>query len=97
MIKTLMVAQHEINIVEEDPTLWSTNGMGRSSLSHGVIRIKADMPEDIKQSTLLHEVIHLVADMNGIKLSETATTGLENGLFEVFRSNPEFARGICRL
>jgi hypothetical protein len=97
MITSLLIAQHFISVIQDDPSQWSINGMGRSCVSNGVIRIKADMPEDIKQSTLLHEVIHMIADMNGIKVSESTVGVLENGLFEVLRSNPEFAREICRL
>ncbi len=94
MIDHLIIAQQRINVIEENPTLWSENGMGRCSTVAGIIRIKKSMPEDIKQATLLHEVIHLIADMNGLKISETTVSVVSTGLMEVLRSNPEFTNGI---
>lgn len=100
MITQLSIAQQSFQVVEDLPNEWSHNGVGRSALSTGTIRIKKDMPEDIKQGTLLHEVIHMIADMNDLRMvseNETIVSVLATGIMEVLRSNPEFARGICRL
>ena len=44
--------------------------------------------------TLLHEVIHVISDLQGLELSESQTRALEQGLGGFFRDNPQIARKI---
>ena len=58
-----------------DPGQWN-NGMGRASIKDGVITINSTMREDIQHGTLIHEILHFMADTNGLmdcKMSEEHT------------------------
>lgn len=81
----------EIKITESDPAGWSENGMGRWLGKKGEILINDQMPQDIKDSTLLHEIIHALADMSSLEMSEIQVAVLSNGLFETLRSNPDLS------
>lgn len=61
--------------------------MGRSNSATGQILLRRDMPESIKRSTLLHEIIHQISDKLGLELTEAQTRGLESGLFPFFKEN----------
>lgn len=54
------------------------------------------MPEDIKMSTLLHEIIHQIADMNDLSIreSESSISVLANSLFDFLRRNQEVVKRI---
>ena len=58
--------------------------MGRSNSATGQILLKHDMPEDIKRSTLLHEIIHQISERGGANLSEEQTRIIECGLIPFF-------------
>jgi hypothetical protein len=87
---------HNFEIVETDPQAWSPGGMGRASQMTGQVHIRTGMPSDVKDITLLHEVIHLIFDMNGIELkdSEVTVSVIANGMFSFLRSNPEIAKRL---
>jgi len=55
--------------------------MGRSIMNAGLITLEQDLPPDQFEETLLHEVVHLVADNSAIELSEQAVAALSLGLF----------------
>lgn len=77
-------------IEESNPEAWGTNcQMGRSNSMNGTILIRSDMPEDIKLGTLIHEIVHVVADMNGVQLKEHVVASLANGLMTVLKDNAE--------
>lgn len=58
--------------------------MGRSNSATGQILLRRDMPESIKRSTLLHEIIHQVSERGGANLSEEQTRIIECGLIPFF-------------
>ena len=53
------------------------------------ILIRNTIPEDQQMSALLHEVMHIIADSLGIKLScdEDDTARYETGLYQVLHTN----------
>lgn len=70
--------------IEEVDFIADGAAMGRSNSKIGQILISKDMPEDIKQATILHEIIHQISDRLGIDLNETQVRGLESGLIPFF-------------
>ena len=61
--------------------------MGRSDVMMGKITICKDMPQDIQEQTLLHEILHII-DLNvGTKLTEEQVTALSAGLYSVIKEN----------
>ena len=92
--KTIKILSQEVEVKESNPQEWSDNGMGRSSTKDNRILINKDMPDDAKTNTLLHEVIHMIANMNSIELNETAVSVLANGLFSFMRENKKVVNEI---
>ena len=77
--------------------MWAGNGMGRSDLKTGQILIRADLGDDQKIETLLHEIIHMISDTGHLGLeNETIISVLSIGIFDVLRSNPELAERLCK-
>lgn len=95
----IKIFNQEFEIIERDS--WSDTGMGMSNSKTGEIWLYKGLKDDIKLSTLLHEIIHLIMDNMGLnacieddKKLEQIVTGLATGLFHVLRSNPGIAKGI---
>ena len=49
--------------------------------------ILKDASDRQQRSTLLHELIHLVGEVNGLNLSENSVLILEAGLFQILTDN----------
>lgn len=97
----IIICHHKFQFAEEDVD-WDTDSkMGRSRLSHGVIRIKKGMPHGIRESTILHEIIHMILLMNDAQRTikdaeeEILVSTLSVGLLDFLRGNPDLARQIC--
>jgi hypothetical protein len=73
-----------------DPAEWAPHAMGRSNVITGRIVLRRDMPEDILLETLLHEVIHVIADTNGLAIrnDETVVSTLSVALMQFMQDNP---------
>jgi len=81
-------------VLTESPSDWSENGMGRCCVKTQTIRINKNMPPENRNKVLLHEIIHAIADENGIGLTETQTSVLATGLFAFLRDNPKIVTKI---
>ena len=79
----------DVLVETSDPGDWSTNGMGRSCHLHNKISLRVGMAHDLEQATLLHEIIHMILDMNSIELpdNEVVVSVLANSLFAFMRDN----------
>ena len=60
---------------------------GRSNASLQKIQIAKDIGLAQKQSTLLHEILHLISFHLRLELTEQQVSGLETGLFEYLITN----------
>ena len=88
----LRICGHTVTVITESPKAWSTNGIGRSDTGRAMILLKDDLPAEVRQSTLLHEIIHMIADMNsltGLTDNETTVAVLANAMFAWMRDNKE--------
>lgn len=61
--------------------------MGRADTKLGLIHLCIDLPETIKEQTTLHEVLHVIDENLGTKLSEEQITALAAGLYSFFKDN----------
>lgn len=71
----LRICGQDVRVDFCNPGHWN-NGMGRASIKDGVITINSTMREDIQHSTLIHEILHFIADTNGLmecKMNEEHT------------------------
>ncbi|HPL75493.1 MAG TPA: hypothetical protein PKW18_13120 [Candidatus Sumerlaeota bacterium] len=97
--KTCIICGQTVSIITENPKEWSTNGIGRSNSGYLTMRIKDDLPQDSQRSTLLHEIIHLIADMNSLKPlldDETSVAVLANCLFAWMRDNKDMVMDMIK-
>jgi hypothetical protein len=65
------------------------DNMGTWEAKTGMIQLLDGMPKDVQASTVLHEIIHALSFHMSLDLDEKQTKGLESGLFQVLKSNPE--------
>ena len=52
-------------------------------------KVVLEQSHELPRMTLLHELLHIVSDLNGLGLSEKQVLGLETGLYGVFSDNEE--------
>jgi len=71
--------------IEEVEFLTDGAAMGRSNSMAAQIYINRNMPDEVKQSTILHEIIHQIADRLGLDLKESDVRCLETGLLPFFK------------
>jgi len=86
----------KVSLVYEDPGMWAEGGMGRCSVKEAKIALRAGMPRSVEASTLLHEVLHYIADTNDLAsaTSETAISVFGNSMLAWLTDNPEIAAEI---
>lgn len=60
------------------------------------IHINRVLKEEERTSTMLHEILEMISEVNGLKLNETQIRVLEVGLLSVFSQNPSVRDSICR-
>jgi len=83
--------EQELELSVDAKTAWTGNYMGHSSTEQGYIRIKAGMTKDATASTLLHEVVHMIFDICGVKESgdEHLVNNLALGIMSFIRNNKQ--------
>ena len=87
---TLRICGIDVNLDFKAPEDWASGGMGRSCQSTNKITIRPGMDMDVEGGVLLHEVIHMIADMNELKNiinDETTVAVLANSLNAFLRDN----------
>ena len=84
----MRVLGHRVEVQSSDPGMWSDTGMGRSSIGACSIQIKSSLPCDAFNSTLLHELLHMIADHSALGLTEQQIASLAAGLYTIMRDNP---------
>lgn len=67
---TIRICGHDYTYGEEDPGTWNPSKWGWGDAHKGVIHIRSDMTLNIKQSTLLHEVMHQIAQLYDLENSK---------------------------
>ena len=87
---TLRICGIDVNVDFRSPDDWASGGMGRSCQITNRITIRPGMEKDVEGGVLLHEVIHMIADMNELKPirdDETVIAVLSNALNAFLRDN----------
>jgi len=96
MLKFNFVGKDKVDILGVDFKIAYKNieerdnpNMGIVDTKLGIIYLSTQMPDDIAEETLLHEIIHAISDKLHLELSEKKVTALSSGLYAVFKSNQE--------
>jgi len=83
---SVMILGHRFRVMEEDPGLWSGDGMGRACLFDSSIRIRVDLPDDVKLSTFFHEIAHVVFDLLDIETDEGGVSAAAIAAFAGYKA-----------
>jgi len=97
----MKILGHEVRIIEIDPGMMGghtsgTTAMGRSSIGKGQIELDAGLKDDVKASTLMHEMVHVIADHMYLRMTEEQVSGLAVGLYACMKDNPHIFCPIAR-
>lgn len=84
----------QIKYVEGEPL--SKDDNGECSVDTMTLYIREGMVPQQERSVVLHETLHAVSDLMGLKLTEKQIEGLETGLFQIAVDNPRFFSNIRR-
>ena len=79
---------------KEDLITASERFYGQILYDKSKILLKADVSEEQKRNTLLHEIIHAVDEAYNIELSEKQVDTLGNALMAVFIDNPDLKEKV---
>ena len=92
----IKLLSHSITLKINDPSTWAESGMGRCHLPKLEILINNSMPPDIQGSTLIHELIHMIADMNSVKITEQQVDTISLGVYSFIKENPKMIDSIIK-
>lgn len=87
---TYRICGINVNIVYSDPEDWASGGMGRSCQITNRITLRKGLESDVEGGVLLHEVIHMIADMNNLSdlgKDEVTVAVFANSLNAFLRDN----------
>jgi len=91
-VKKLRIQGFDVAVIVED--LASQGMLGRCSTTNQKIVVSSGIPEDVKNSTILHEAVHYISDLFNIDLSESQVCILETAFFNFIKSNPAFIKSL---
>lgn len=81
-----------ISAAEPEPAFDPHGVCGAMFLHTNSIVFRSAMSADEIRETVLHEVIHAIADCLHIKIKEHAVHAMSAGIYQVLRDNPQFAK-----
>lgn len=92
--KLIKIAAHKVRIrLLKNITLKGfENALGYADLYHDEIVIRKEfggkpLPEPTKAEVFMHEILHMLAQLYGIKIKEQEVNQLAAGLLQVIRDN----------
>ena len=96
---SIVVGNQEYDVCEVDPNGWNQTSMGAVNIIESKILINEKMNSTQKAATLVHEVIHVIADQNATAVAESEqdVTVIANGVYDFIISNPEVVLGMLSL
>lgn len=63
----ITICGHDYTYYEDDPSYWNHTKWGWGDAHKSEIHIRSDMAKHMKQSTLLHEVLHQIMIINDLE------------------------------
>jgi len=92
----IKILDHVIKVDIEDPGMWKQGVLGMASITTSGIKLSSDLEPDIKQSTFLHEVLHIIEQLNGLDVGHPAIDMLAVGLHSLFKNQPNILKDILK-
>ena len=75
-----------ISYVQGDPL--EDDDLGECSVDKLTVSVRDGLPPEKEKLVVVHELIHAIEDVLGLKLKESQVEGLETGLYALIRDNP---------
>jgi len=79
---------------EEGPGIWNQTAFGVACLGKQQILINPEISGDMLHCTVIHETLHIIADIQNVELSEQDVCNLSIGLYSLIRNNPKLIATI---
>jgi hypothetical protein len=72
---------------------------GHSWTKHANIRINQSIPMDVTLETILHEVLHVIVEVQGMEQlnRERTIRMISSSLFQVLRANPDYIKILLEI
>jgi len=96
MSRTVKLLDLEFTVIDDDGSGWAAGAMGRADLKNSKIHICSEMEKGMKDSVLLHEVLHIIADIQGVEMSEQDTSCIASGFYSLIVSNKDLIKGMFK-
>lgn len=83
--------------VTPDTELWRRSRLdllGREDYKTATLSIREGMPQDVEAQVLMHEIFHALESAGGFTFTEKEIRGMNNGLFQILRQNPQLVEYI---
>jgi len=85
--KTLRISGHDVKVNLKKDLARDERNMGQSCLHGMYINIDATILKTMQESTLIHEILHVINELNNIELSEKQIIQLECGIYQIINDN----------
>ena len=85
---SIMILSHRIGILPIPVGPQFVEHLGTADIREAMIRLRADMPPDLANSTLLHECVHIISDLLTLELTEQQVDGIAIGIHSIIKDNP---------
>jgi hypothetical protein len=89
MINTVKIGNQTYDVFEVECVDKHDTLAGQIKFFESEIRIQKELSIELKQETILHEVIHGIENFFGLDLEEDEVKQLGRGLTMVFKDNPK--------
>ena len=91
---TIDLLDHSIVVTNENSGAWEETAMGISCLTRQECCINSALEGDALSCTILHELIHIIEEINSMQLSEQDVSNIAVGFLSLIKRNPELIKQI---
>ena len=96
-MQNIRICGNNLKLVFDTPDNWAPAGMGRYFVDR--IVINKNLPKDIQANTLMHELVHCIADQNDLQINdnETEISVIANNLHAILKDNKKLVKQMWEL
>lgn len=87
MIDNIIVEGHNYRVIYTNDLDLMEGKLGSVDFIDQVILIRDSISKGMKQSVLLHEIIHIIEQNHNIDLEEKDVKSLQSGLYQTLKEN----------
>jgi len=88
------ILDHSVDVSFDDVSEWVRDGMGRADVKLLKVNISANLQEDVKRSTAMHEFVHIICGLLSIELEENEVDAIALGVYSLIKNNKHLTEWI---